>query len=149
MRNPTKCCRERRSARFGVIVLAHFSARCCIILFVQDCLFCKIIAGEIPCYKVREDENFLAFLDIHPVSAGHTLIIPKKHCRWIWEVENFGKYFENVREVAKKLQDKLGAEWVEMKVVGVDVSHAHVHLIPHCKAGEKKLDISEVVELLA
>ena len=61
-------------------------------------IFTKIVNGEIPCYKVAEDENFLAFLSIDPLSPGHTLVIPKKHYRWVWDVPNAGDFFE----VAKK-----------------------------------------------
>jgi histidine triad (HIT) family protein len=98
---------------------------------MEDCIFCKIVAGEIPCYKVWEDENFLAFLDIHPVSAGHTLVIPKKHFRWVWDIENYSEYWEKVRQVARLLKEKLGAEWIQVSIMGIDIPHAHVHLIPH------------------
>lgn len=98
-----------------------------------NCVFCQIVAGQIPCHKVWEDEDFLAFLDIKPFDAGHTLVVPKKHCRWVWEVENFSEYFQTVKKIALLLKEKLGAEWIEMNVVGTDILHAHVHLIPHCQ----------------
>lgn len=121
---------------------------------MEDCVFCKIVSGEIPSYKVWEDKNFLAFLDIHPLSLGHTLIIPKKHFRWVWDLPagrqaspNYCEYFEKVKEVAMLLKNKLGADWVQMNVMGNDVSHAHVHLIPHYQKGEiKSLDFSEVLQ---
>lgn len=121
---------------------------------MEDCVFCKIVEGKIPSYKVWEDKIFFAFLDIHPVSPGHTLIIPKKHFRWVWDLPagsqespNYGEYFEKVREVAMLLKNKLGAEWVQMNVMGNDVSHAHVHLIPHYKEGETKLrDFAETLQ---
>lgn len=97
---------------------------------IQDCAFCKIVKGEIPAYKVWEDENFLAFLDIKPEAEGHTLLIPRKHYRWVWEVDDYGGYFEKAREVVKILQDRYRAEWIEMKVMGNLVPHAHIHLIP-------------------
>ena len=104
---------------------------------MKDCIFCKIVEGKIPCYKVWEDENFLAFLDINPVGVGHTLVIPKKHFSWVWdlpagrqETPNIGEYFEKVREVALLLKERLGARWVKMSVVGIEIPHAHVHLIP-------------------
>lgn len=108
---------------------------------MEDCIFCKIIAGELPCHKIWEDENFLAFLDINPLDSGHTLVIPRKHLRWVWEVENFGEYFEKVKEVAKLLENKLKPEWIEIKVMGNLIPHAHVHLVPHYREGGKKLDI--------
>lgn len=105
---------------------------------MEDCLFCKIAQGKIPTNKVWEDDNYLAFLDIKPLAPGHSLVIPKKHFRWVWDlpvgkasVPNFGGYMEKVREVALLLKEKYQAEWVEVKVIGTDVPHAHVHLIPH------------------
>ena len=98
---------------------------------MSDCIFCKIVSGVIPCEKIWEDEDFLAFLDIQPLTEGHTLLIPKKHFRWVWEVENYSEYWEKAREVANFLKEKYQASWVEIKVVGIDVSHAHIHLIPH------------------
>lgn len=114
---------------------------------MEDCVFCQIVAGQIPCHKVWEDEDFLAFLNIHPLDVGHTLVVPKKHCRWVWdlpspacrqasgrqEVGNFSEYFQTVKKIALLLKEKLGAEWIEMNVVGTDIPHAHVHLIPHCQ----------------
>lgn len=98
---------------------------------MTDCIFCKIAKKEIPGQIVWEDENFLAFLDINPVSKGHTLVIPKKHYRWVWEVEELGNYFEKVKIVKKLIDEKFRPSFVEMKVFGLDVDHAHVHLIPH------------------
>ena len=104
---------------------------------MKDCIFCKIVNGEIPANKVWEDENYLAFLDIKPESEGHTLVIPKKHFCWIWDLPsdsegkpNFCEFFEKVREVKKVLDEKYHPKWVMVKVIGIDVSHAHVHLIP-------------------
>jgi histidine triad (HIT) family protein len=97
---------------------------------MQDCIFCKIVAGEIPCEKVYEDPDFLGFLDIHPENPGHTLLIPKKHYRWVWEVDNYGKYMERVKEVVRLLQVKYKTEVVIAKIIGTDIPHAHVHLIP-------------------
>ena len=97
---------------------------------MEDCIFCKIASGEIPCQRIWEDENYLAFLDIKPEIEGHTLIIPKKHFQRVWDVEDYGGYFEKAREVAKILLEKHHAGYVEMKIVGEKVLHAHIHLIP-------------------
>ncbi|MGB9637203.1 MAG: HIT family protein [Microgenomates group bacterium] len=107
---------------------------------MEECIFCKIAAGEIPSYKVWEEDNFLAFLDIHPVAAGHTLVIPKKHFRWVWEVEDYGGYWEKVKEVALLLKRKLGADWIQVEVMGIDIPHAHVHLIPHFEDKNRQED---------
>lgn len=99
----------------------------------MDCIFCKIAKGEIPCTKIYEDEDTLAFLDINPVNPGHTLIIPKKHVRWIWDVENFGDYLEFTKKVAQALQKAMETEWIVMGVAGNDIPHAHIHLVPRFK----------------
>ena len=96
----------------------------------MDCIFCKIVKGEIPANKVYEDEDFLAFLDINPFNPGHTLVIPKKHYRWVWDVDNAGQYFEVVKKIAKVLQKSLEAKYVVSGIAGIDVPHAHIHIIP-------------------
>ncbi|MDZ7587355.1 MAG: HIT domain-containing protein [Patescibacteria group bacterium] len=97
---------------------------------MTNCIFCKIIKGEIPSYKIYEDENYLAFLDIFPKTEGHCLVIPKKHVEWVWEVKPLGEYFEVVGKIARHLQQKSGEEVVRSLVYGVEVPHAHVHLLP-------------------
>ena len=111
---------------------------------MDDCIFCKIINGELPCYKVYEDENFLAFLDIKPLNPGHTLIIPKKHFRWVWDVPNLGDYYEIVGKIANALKKAFNTDYVISLVFGEDVPHAHVWLVPRFKndghGGAIKLD---------
>jgi histidine triad (HIT) family protein len=97
---------------------------------MEDCIFCKIVRGEIPAYKVYEDKDFLAFLDINPLNPGHTLVIPKKHYRWVWDIENIGNYFEITRKVAKALQKAMKTEWIASATIGEAVFHAHIQLIP-------------------
>jgi histidine triad (HIT) family protein len=96
----------------------------------NNCIFCKIVKGEIPCYKVYEDENFLAFLDVFPRVKGHTLVIPKKHFKWTYDVPNFGEYWEAVKTVTKKIQNSLQPKFVTYLTIGVDVPHAHIHILP-------------------
>lgn len=97
---------------------------------MTDCIFCKIVAGEIPSYKVYEDEKYLAFLDISQVNDGHTLLIPKKHCRWVWDIEGIGEYYEIAQRIVKKMQTVTGEEFVMSLTWGRDVHHAHLHLVP-------------------
>lgn len=99
-------------------------------LVMEGCIFCRIAKGEIPSQKVWEDENYLAFLDIHPEAEGHTLIIPKKHYSTVWVVEDYCGYMEKVREVVKLLQTRYNTNTIIMKVIGTDVPHSHIHLIP-------------------
>jgi histidine triad (HIT) family protein len=97
---------------------------------MSDCIFCKIVKGEIPCYKVYEDDSFLAFLDIRPMNLGHALVIPKDHHRWVWDVPNIGTYYEVVAKVANAQKKALGTDYVVSLVMGQEVPHAHVWLVP-------------------
>jgi len=94
------------------------------------CIFCKIAAGEMPCYKVYEDEEFLAYLDIRPLNPGHTLIIPKKHYRWVWDVKDLDKYFLVVGKIANAIRKAFATEYVVSLIFGEEVAHAHVWLVP-------------------
>lgn len=95
-----------------------------------DCIFCKIANKELPSYVVYEDERFLAILDISPVVEGHTLIIPKKHYRWVYDVADFGAFWEVAQKVAKAQLATLGAPTVVFATAGFQVPHAHIHVLP-------------------
>ncbi len=97
---------------------------------MEDCIFCKIVKGEIPCHKIYENSEFLSFLDINPLNPGHTLVIPKKHYRLVWDVPNGKEYFEVVKKIAKVLQKSMKTEWVFCAVAGTEIPHSHIHLIP-------------------
>jgi len=97
---------------------------------MDNCIFCKIVKGEIPCAKVYEDNNFLAFLDIEPLNPGHTLLIPKKHYNWVNDYEPFGEYWETARKLSKTIKKALNPLVVSYIVYGLGVPHAHIHLIP-------------------
>ena len=101
----------------------------------RNCIFCKIVKGEIPSHKVYEDENFLAFLDINPQSPGHTQVIAKKHYRWVWDVPNIGAYFEVVQKIAKAQQKAFGTDFILSKIIGDEVEHAHIWVFPGIKDG--------------
>jgi histidine triad (HIT) family protein len=107
---------------------------------MKDCVFCKIVKKEIPAHIVYEDADFLAFLDIHPQSPGHTLVIPKKHYRWVWDVLNAGAYFEVVKKIAMAQQKAFNQEMILSKIVGEDVPHAHIWLFPSDKTKGDKMD---------
>jgi histidine triad (HIT) family protein len=95
-------------------------------------IFTKIIKGEIPCYKIAEDENFFAFLDINPNAKGHTLCIPKKEVDKITDLdeETYMGLMAFTRKVAKAIESAIRCERVGMTVIGLEVPHVHVHLIP-------------------
>jgi histidine triad (HIT) family protein len=97
-----------------------------------SCIFCKLAKGEIPCRKVFEDKNFLVFLDIKPVSHGHLLIIPKKHIVWMQEADDktVGDIFKLVKKMMLALKKSLKCDYIQVSVVGNEVPHFHIHLIP-------------------
>ena len=97
----------------------------------SNCIFCKIVRGEVSSYKVHEDENFLAFLDINPQSPGHTQVITKKHYRWVWDVPNAGEYFEVVKKIAIAQQKAFGTDFILAKIIGDEVEHAHIWVFPN------------------
>ena len=95
-------------------------------------LFTKIINGEIPCYKIAENELFIAFLDILPVAKGHTLIVPKKEIDYIFDLPDEELQALNIfaKEVARKIQAVVPCKKIGVSVIGLEVPHAHMHLIP-------------------
>lgn len=95
-------------------------------------IFSKIIAGEIPCYKVQENERFLAFLDIQPLRRGHVLVIPKVEVDNIFDIEDelLGEMIIFSKSVAKRIQQNFDCKKVGVTVIGLEVPHAHIHLIP-------------------
>ena len=105
---------------------------------MDNCVFCQIAKKEIPAETVYEGENFLAFLDIKPQSPGHTLVIPKKHFRWVWQVPDAGAYFELVKKIALAQQKAFNQEAIWAKIMGDEVEHAHIWVFPHpATAGNK------------
>ncbi len=100
---------------------------------LDDCIFCKIVKGEIPSYKVYEDADFMAFLDIKPLTKGNTLIIPKNHFHWVYDVPNFGEYFEVAKKVGLAAKKTFFAEWISFLTLGLEVPHAHIRVIPRYK----------------
>lgn len=114
----------------------------------KNCPFCKIVKGELPSYKIYEDENYLAFLDINPWVEGHTLVIPKIHYQWVWDVQNPGEYFKVTTKIANHLRRKMETEFVMTWIYGYDVPHAHIHLMPNARSKvafypKEKIDLTE------
>lgn len=95
-------------------------------------IFTKIINGEIPCYKVAEDENCFAFLDINPLARGHVLVVPKKEVDYIFDLDDstYLKLLAFSKKVALALEKSIECERIGVTVIGLEVPHAHVHLIP-------------------
>ena len=95
-------------------------------------IFSRIVAGEIPCYKVGENEKFFAFLDINPLTKGHTLVIPKQEVDYLYDLDNqtLQEMIVFAKELAQKIKAFSGFKRVATVVLGLEVPHAHIHLIP-------------------
>lgn len=95
-------------------------------------IFSKIVAGQILCYKIAEDENYLAFLDAFPLRKGHTLVIPKKEIDYIFDLDNetYSGLMDFSKSVADAIKKSIDCKRISVHVVGLEVPHAHVHLIP-------------------
>lgn len=105
----------------------------------KNCIFCKIVAKEIPSHVVYEDKDFLAFLDINPQSPGHTQVIPKKHYRWVWDVPNAGDFFEVAKKIALAQRKAFNTDFILSRIIGDEVPHAHIWVFPNDKVkGDKK-----------
>jgi histidine triad (HIT) family protein len=109
-------------------------------------IFSKIVAGEIPCYKIAEDENFLAFLDIMPLAIGHTLVIPKKETDYIFDIESdeYIQLWKFAQKVAKAVGSAIPCKRVGVAVIGLEVPHAHIHLVPLNKVGDINFERSKL-----
>ncbi|MCK4521699.1 MAG: HIT domain-containing protein [Nanoarchaeota archaeon] len=99
----------------------------------KACIFCKIAKGEIPCYNVYEDDEYLAFLDINPLNPGHTLVIPKRHIKWVWDSEDICSYYKVVQKIANAMKRAFETDYIVSLVFGEEVHHAHVWLVPRFK----------------
>ena len=95
-------------------------------------IFSRIVAGEIPCYKVAENEKFFAFLDIAPLAKGHTLVIPKREVDYFYDLEDdeLQEMIVFAKSIAKKIKATTGCIKVATVVLGLEVPHAHIHLVP-------------------
>ncbi|MSU44589.1 HIT domain-containing protein [Candidatus Nomurabacteria bacterium] len=130
---------------------------------MNDCVFCKIIKGELPSSKIYEDADFLSFLTKGPVSDGHLLIVPKKHTVWMQDVddETISKIFKLTKKLMLAVKKGMGCDYVQVSVVGKDVPHFHIHLIPRYlnnnlpefptkeyKDGERELVVNKITQAL-
>ena len=119
----------------------------------MDCIFCKIINGDISSYKIYEDDFVMAFLDINPSSVGHTLVIPKEHTTDIFSIDEdtLKKLNEVTKHLCYMIEDKLGADGftlIQNNGIAQDVKHYHLHIIPKYK-NKVKIDIEDVYKKLS
>lgn len=99
----------------------------------SDCIFCQIAAGSIPAAITYEDNAYLGFMDISPLNPGHSLLIPKKHYRWVYDVPNPGQYWAIANKIALASIRAFGSDYLSFLTLGNEVPHAHIHLIPRFK----------------
>ena len=113
-------------------------------------IFSKIISGQIPCYKIAEDENYFSFLDIAPLTKGHTLVVPKKEVDYIFDLDD--KTYLGLMDFSKRvslaIKKSVNCNRISMQVIGLEVPHTHVHLIPirtmnDCNFANAKLNLSK------
>lgn len=95
-------------------------------------IFSRIIKGEIPCYKIAEDENYFAFLDINPLKKGHALVVPKKEVDYIFDIDDdlLGGMLVFSKKVAKAIEKTVPCKRIGVAILGLEVPHAHIHLVP-------------------
>ncbi len=112
-------------------------------------IFSKIIAGEIPCFRIAENEEFFSFLDVRPMQKGHVLVVPKNEVDYLFDMdsEQYQRFFLFAKQVADALKKAVPCKKVGMAVVGLEVPHAHIHLVPLNEVGDmvfgKQLDVSK------
>lgn len=108
-------------------------------------IFSKIIAGDIPCYKIAENDKFFAFLDINPVNWGHTLVVPKQETDYIFDLsdDEIGEMMKFAKKVAVAIKEAMPCRKVGMAVIGLEVPHAHIHLVPLKQEGD--MDFSKKI----
>ncbi len=112
-------------------------------------IFSKIIAGEIPCFRIAENEEFFSFLDVRPMQKGHVLVVPKNEVDYLFDMdsEQYQRFFLFARQVAVALKKAIPCKKVGLAVVGLEVPHAHIHLVPLNEVGDmvfgKQLDVSK------
>lgn len=109
---------------------------------MQDSIFTKIIKGEIPCYKIAENDDFISFLDINPRVLGHTLVIPKVQIDYIFDIEDplYIELFRFSKNIAKALKKTFHCERIGMSVIGLEVPHTHIHLLPIKKISDMNFE---------
>lgn len=114
----------------------------------NDSIFTKIIKGQVPSHKIYEDDDVLAFLDIRPITPGHTLVIPKKQVEFVWDLadEDYQKLTVAAKKIALHIRGTLGTAYIGEQIIGVDVPHAHIQLIPFDDSRDFHREVDQAVE---
>lgn len=111
---------------------------------MQDSIFTKIIKGEIPCHRIYEDDQVIAFLSINPFAPGHTLVVPKQQIDQLWDLDEdeYAYLMDTVRKIGRHLRTASGKDRVGIAVKGFEVPHVHVHLVPLSRGEGVSLDVA-------
>lgn len=110
---------------------------------MNQCIFCQIAEGKSPSYQLYEDDRFMAFLDIFPRVRGHALLIPKKHYLWVYDIPDFSGYWNVALKVTRAMQRALKPTFVTYVTHGLDVPHAHIHILPRQSEKEFVPDVKQ------
>ena len=123
---------------------------------MPDSIFTKIIKGEVPCYKIAEDDRFIAFLDVFPIKKGHTLVVPKAQIDYLFDLDDslLSDLMLFAKKIAQKMERAITCERIGVAVIGLEVPHAHIHLVPLDNVGDIdfgqpkiQLSIEEMAEI--
>lgn len=113
----------------------------------NQCLFCKIVNKKIKAFIVYEDEKFLAFLDKNPLNLGHTLVIPKKHFRFVFDIPYLDQFYKIVKKLAQAIKKAFSTRWINSLILEEKIWHAHLHLIPRFKEDKFEIFFSKTKKL--
>ena len=113
---------------------------------IQDlsCIFCKIVHNQLKADILLNEKDYMAFLDIHPHSLGHTLVIPKAHYRWVWDIPEVGEILEVGKRVTQAIQQAFFPSLIAAGIVGDEVPHAHLHIIPRYEKKPRSYSMEEI-----
>lgn len=114
----------------------------------SECLFCKIVSRQLPAQLVYEDELYLGFLDIRPEQPGHVQLIPKQHYRWVWDVPTIASYMQAAQKIALAQRKAFGTDFIVSRIVGDEVPHAHIWLVPHRHTQNSQLPAGDLSALI-
>lgn len=116
---------------------------------METCAFCNVVAGVWPSYKVYDDGIYMGFLDIRPLNPGNVLLVPKKHYRWTYDIEDFGGYWEVAKKIGLGIMKALKAKSINYVTVGEEVPHAHIRIIPRYDSDGEVIVLNEYKDKLS
>jgi len=116
---------------------------------MPKCIFCDIVKSKSTCFTIYETRDFLAFLDMVPLCEGHTLVIPKRHYEWVWDIKEVGRFFEVCQKIADHFREITKNDMVICYATGKEVPHAHMHILPPTPGHERFFTTSSKHDIIA